>query len=682
MVKKCDFSGWATKANLLCSDGRIIMKDAFKHCDGAKVPLVWNHQHNRPEEVLGHAILENRDEGVYAYCSFNNTESGQAAKECVLHGDVNQLSIYANKLKHQGCNVIHGMIREVSLVLAGANPGAFIDSIAVHGDDSEGEGYIYTGEYIDAEPIYHADKEEKGEDEVAKETQKQTEDKSIGDILKTLNEEQMEAVYAIVGQLVAEEKDVKHSDEDEEESDEMEHAEESNDEKTVQDVLDTLNEEQQTVFYSIVGQLIGGEDDEEDDDAEVQHAEAAASDKTVGEVLDTLNEEQQTVVYGIIGELMDEDEDDADEDVQHSDEEFEGGNYDMKTNVFDQTQEKQMGETLSHSEMKSIMDEARRNGSLKDAVLAHGITDLDIMFPEHKPLTAEPEFIKRDDDWVAKVLGGVHHSPFARIKTIFADITAPEARAKGYTKGNLKIEEVFKLLKRTTNPTTIYKKQKFDRDDIIDINWDVLPFVKKEMRMMFNEELARAILIGDGRDPVEEANDKINEECIRPIWKMEELFTVKVEVPVAADVVAEDKAKAFIKACIKSRKQYKGSGNPVMFMSEDLLTDCLLIEDANQRTIYDTVEKLAAKLRVREIIAVPVMEGVSRKDDDDKEFALAALYVNLKDYNVGTDKGGELNFFDDFDIDYNQMKYLLEGRCSGSLVKPHSAVAIEFTTQA
>ena len=688
MVKKCDFSGWATKANLLCSDGRIIMKDAFKHMDGEKVPLVWNHQHNHPEEVLGHAILENREEGVYAYCSFNNTESGQAAKECVMHGDVNQLSIYANKLKHQGCNVIHGVIREVSLVLAGANPGAFIDSIAMHGDESYEEGYIYTEEYIDAEPIYHADNAEKGEDKVAEETKKS--DKTIGDILKTLDEEQLEAVYALVGQM-AEGKEVKHS--DEEETEEVEHADsedesiEHADEKTVQDVLDTLNEEQETVVYGIIGELMGDDDDDEDNE-EVAHADSEEGGKTVKEVLDTLNEEQQKVFYSIVGELLpddEEDEDDTEEEVQHSDD-FEGGNYDMKVNTFDQNKEANvnvnLGETLSHSEMTAIMDEAKRGGSLKDTVLAHGITDLNIMFPDHKPLTAEPEFIKRDDDWVAKVLGGVHHSPFARIKTIFADITAPEARAKGYTKGNLKIEEVFKLLKRTTNPTTIYKKQKFDRDDIIDINWDVLPFVKKEMRMMFNEELARAILIGDGRDPVEEANDKIDEECIRPIWKMEDLFTVKVAVPVAAEVAAEDKAKAFIKACIKSRKQYKGSGNPVMFMSEDLLTDCLLIEDANQRTIYDTVEKLAAKLRVREIIAVPVMEGVTRKDKDDNEFALAALYVNLKDYNVGTDKGGELNFFDDFDIDYNQMKYLLEGRCSGSLVKPHSAVAIEFTAPA
>lgn len=669
MVKKCDFSGWATKANLLCSDGRIIMKDAFKHMDGEKVPLVWNHQHNHPEEVLGHAILENREEGVYAYCSFNNTESGQAAKECVMHGDVNQLSIYANKLKHQGCNVIHGMIREVSLVLAGANPGAFIDSIAMHGDESYEEGYIYTEEYIDAEPIYHADNEEKGEDKVAEETKKS--DKTIGDILKTLDEEQLEAVYALVGQM-AEGKEVKHSDEEE-----IEHAEE----KTVQDVLDTLNEEQETVVYGIIGELMGDDDDDEDDE-EVAHADSEEGGKTVKEVLDTLNEEQQKVFYSIVGELLPDEDDDTDEDVQHSDEEFEGGNYDMKTNVFDQNKEQQMGETLSHSEMKAIMDEAKRsNGKLSDAVIAHGygITDLDIMFPENKTLRKEPEFIKRDDGWVARVLGGVHHSPFARIKTIFADITAAEARAKGYQKGNLKIEEVFKLLKRVTNPTTIYKKQKFDRDDIIDIDWDALPFVKKEMRMMFNEELARAILIGDGRDPVEEANDKIDEECIRPIWKMEELFTVKVEVPVAADAAADVRARAFIKACIKSRKQYKGSGNPSMFMSEDMLTDLLLIEDTNQRIIYDTVEKLAAALRVKEIISVPLMDGLTRKDDADKVFTLGGIYVNLDDYNVGTDKGGELSFFEDFDIDYNQMKFLLEGRCSGTLVKPYSAVAIEFT---
>ena len=629
MVKKCDFSGWATRANLLCSDGRVIMKDAFKHNDGAKVPLVWNHQHNRPEEVLGHAILENREDGVYAYCTFNNTESGQHAKELVKHGDVNQLSIYANKLKHQGCNVIHGMIREVSLVLAGANPGAFIDSVVMHGDENYEEGYIYTEEYIDAEEIYHADNndDEKGEETVAEETKKQTT--------------------------------------------------EENGEETVADVFNTLNEKQKTVVYAMIGQALedaGKGGDAEEEKEEVKHADDAEDDgeETVADVFNTLNEKQKTVVYAMIGQALE----DAQNEAKHS-EDLEGGEDFMKHNVFEQ--ETQFEETLSHADMKAIMDDAKRNGSLKDAVLAHGIEDLNIMFPDHKTINGEPEFIKRDDDWVAKVLGGVHHTPFARIKTIFADITKDQARAKGYTKRNLKIEEVFKLLKRTTNPTTIYKKQKLDRDDIIDIDWNVLPFLKKEIRMMLNEELARAILIGDGRDPVEEAADKIDEECIRPIWKMEELFTVKVEVPVAAAATADEKAKAFIKACIKSRKQYQGSGNPSMFMSEDMLTDCLLIEDTNQRAIYDSVEKLAAKLRVKEIISVPVMEGITRKDDADKEYTLGGIYVNLNDYNVGTDKGGEVNFFDDFDIDYNQQKYLMETRCSGSLVKPHSAVAIEFT---
>ena len=632
MVKKCDFSGWATRANLLCSDGRVIMKDAFKHHDGTKVPLVWNHQHNRPEEVLGHAILENRDDGVYAYCTFNNTESGQNAKELVKHGDVNQLSIYANKLKHQGCNVIHGMIREVSLVLAGANPGAFIDSVVMHGDESYEEGYIYTEEYLDPEEIYHADNndDEKGEAEMAEETKTQTT--------------------------------------------------EENGEETVADVFNTLSEKQKTVVYAMIGQALEdaqGEakhSDEEIDEEEIQHADDEDGDdeETVADVFNTLSEKQKTVVYAMIGQALE----DAQNEAKHS-EDLEGGNDIMKHNVFET--ETQFEETLSHADMEAIMGEAKRNGSLKDAVLSHGIEDLDVMFPDHRAINGEPEFIKRNDDWVAKVLGGVHHTPFSRIKSIFADVTPAQARAKGYQKGNMKIEEVFKLLKRVTNPTTVYKKQKLDRDDILDIDWNVLPFLKKELRMMLDEEIARAILIGDGRDPVEEANDKIDEECIRPIWKMEDLFTVKVEVPVTADATAEAKAKAFIKACIKSRKQYQGSGNPSMFMSEDMLADCLLIEDKNERVIYDTVDKLAAVLRVKEIIPVPVMDGVTRKDDDEKVFTLAAIYANLNDYNVGTDRGGEINFFDDFDIDYNQQKYLMETRCSGSLVKPHSAVVIEFT---
>ena len=350
----------------------------------------------------------------------------------------------------------------------------------------------------------------------------------------------------------------------------------------------------------------------------------------------------------------------------------------MKHNVFD-NETTMVDDVLSHSEMTAIFEDAKRAGSLKEAVLAHGIEDINLLFPDAKNINNEPEFIKRNDDWVTKVLGGVHHTPFSRIKTNFADITAAEARAKGYQKGKLKIEEVFKLLKRVTNPTTVYKKQALDRDDMLDItDFDILPWLKREVRMMLDEELARAFLVGDGRDPVDEADDKINEDCIRPIWKMEDLFTVKAAINVSDSATAEERAKAFIKACIKSRKNYKGSGNPDMFMSEDMLTDCLLIEDTNGRVIYDSVQKLAAALRVREIVPVPVMEGLTRTDDESNTYELAGIYVNLKDYNVGTDKGGEINFFDDFDIDYNKQKYLMETRCSGTLVKPYSAVALEF----
>ena len=609
MGQTYDFSGYATRNDLLCSDGRTIRRDAFKNQDGMQVPLIWMHDHGDPTAVLGHAILENREDGVYAYCTFNDTEKGQHAKGCVQHGDVRCLSIWANKLKQAGSDVVHGIIREVSLVLAGANPGATVDFVMAHSDDESDEVFANYDE--SALVIYHSaiENTEKGEEEVAE--------------VNTKTEEVVE--------------------------------------ETAEEVVEEKSAE-----------------------AEIQHSEEAAEtdtkkEKTVKEVFDTFNEEQKQVVYAMIGQaLEDQDTDEDDEEVEHSD----LGGETMKKNVFDQ-ETQTTGEFLSHDEMNSMITEARTSkGSLKETVLAHGIEELDIMFPDHKSLTNEPQFIKRNDDWVAKVLGGVHHSPFARIKTIFADITGEQARAKGYAKGNLKVEEVFKLLKRTTNPTTIYKKQKLDRDDVLDLDWNHLPFLKGEMRMMLDEELARAILIGDGRDPVEEANDKIDEECIRPIWKMEDLFTVKVAVPVAAAATADEKAKAFIKACIKSRKNYKGSGNPDMFISEDMLTDCLLIEDQNGRVIYDSVQKLASTLRVRELIAVPEMEGQSRTDKDGNKYDLAGIYVNLKDYNVGTNKGGEVNFFDDFDIDYNAMKYLMETRCSGTLVKPYSAVAIEFTTQA
>ena len=630
MGQNYDFSGYATRNDLLCADGKTIRKNAFKENDGRTVPLIWNHNHTDQDAVIGHALLENREDGVYAYCKFNDTENGQHAKKLVMHGDVRSLSIWANRLKIVGKDVVHGMIRELSLVLAGANPGAEIDFVMAHSDDGDYEE-VFANYDESALIVYHsAVKEEVEEPEEPEENEEKGEEEVTE---KTKNTE-VEA--------------------------EVQHADTEVKDKTVKEVFDTLNEEQKKVVYFMIAEArkdAGAEDSEDSDDEDVKH-----SDEEDDTEVETESEDTET---------------NNDEEVEHSEL---GGENIMKKNVFDNN-DVQTGEVLSHSEMQTILEDAKRGGSLREAVISHGIEDIDILFPDAKALENEPGFIKRNDDWVAKVLGGVHHSPFSRIKTIFADITAAQARAKGYQKGKLKIEEVFKLLKRVTNPTTVYKKQALDRDDILDItDFNILPWLKREVRMMLDEEIARAILIGDGRDPVEEADDKIDEECIRPIWKMEDLFTVKVAVEVGADTTAEDRAKAFIKACIKSRKEYKGSGNPDMFMSEDMLTDCLLIEDKNGRVIYDTVQKLAATLRVREIIAVPVMEGLTRADEDGNTFELAAIYVNLKDYNVGTDKGGEVNFFDDFDIDYNKQKYLMETRCSGTLTKPYSAVAVEFKT--
>lgn len=631
MGMEFDFSGYATRNDLLCADGRTIRRDAFREQDGATVPLIWNHDHTNPEAVLGHAVLENRADGVYAFCKFNDTPSGKNAKELVEHGDVRSLSIWANKLKQVGGDVIHGKIRELSLVLAGANEGAYIDYIMAHSDDEDGDALIANYDentFI----LYHSDKDdEKGDPEMAEETKKPEEEKdkekTMGDVFNELTEEQQKVVYAMVG-------------------------------KAVEDAKKQGNDESKK------------EEKSEPKEDEVKHSDDKPDkEKTIDDVFNEFTEEQKQVVYYMIAEALGENE---------KEEDPEGGKKEMKHNVFDQ-EENYTGEVLSHSEMAAIFDDAKRCGSLKEAVIAHGIEQIDVLFPDNKALENEPGFIKRNDDWVTKVLGGVHHSPFARVKTVFADITADEARAKGYQKGKQKLEEVFKLLKRTTNPTTVYKKQKLDRDDILDItDFNIIPWLKGELRMMLDEEIARAILVGDGRDPVSQADDKINEECIRPIWTMEDLFTVKVGVETTAADTADDKARAFIKACIKSRKEYKGSGNPDMFMPEDVLTDCLLIEDKNGRVIYDSVAKLAATLRVRNIIPVPIMDGLTRTDEDEKTRTLAGIYVNLVDYNVGTDKGGEINMFDDFDIDYNQYKYLMETRCSGTLVKPYSAVAIEF----
>lgn len=566
-----DFSGWATRNNIRCSDGRTILKDAFKHNDGQTVPLVWNHDHNDPLNVLGHALLENRDEGVYAYCTFNDTDAGRNAKALVEHGDVTALSIYANQLKQQGPNVLHGAIREVSLVLAGANPGAFIDSIIRHGEESDEEAIIYTGEELVLEHSQNAIVNDKNPD-------------AIKDNFTPPS---------------------------------------GNKERTVQDVFDTLNEEQKTVVYALIGQALDDSNQNENNEKE--------------------------------------------------------GNDNMKHNVFDQDQ-KEKENVLTHADMETIISEGKRYGSLKDSFLAHtaqyGIDQIDFLFPDAKNVTNQPDFIKRDDSYVQKVLRGVHHTPFSRIKSTHANITADEARAKGYIKGHLKKEEVFTLLKRTTTPTTIYKKQKMDRDDIIDItDFDVVAYIKAEMRMMLDEEIARAILVGDGRST--SSDDKIPETNIRPIAKDDDLYTIKAPVAVAKDATEDAIAKAFIRTVIKSRKEYKGSGSPTLFTTEDMLTNCLLLEDNNGRIIYDSVDKLATTLRVKEIVPVEVMEGVTRTVSA-KNLPLMAILVNLNDYYVGADKGGAINMFDDFDIDYNQEKYLIETRISGALVKPYSAIAFEL----
>ena len=634
MAKKFDISGWATKADMLCSDGVIIKKGAFKDCDGVTVPLVWNHQHNSPNEVLGHALLENRDDGVYAYCTFNDTDAGQTAKLLVQHGDVNRFSIYANKIKRRGSDVIHGVIRELSLVLAGANPGAVIDTVMMHGEDSYEEGYISSGEYIEnVENLFHSDDTAtKGDKEMADNTKKQG-NQSEGE--------------------------------------------------TIKDVFDTLSDKQKQAVYAMIGQILEDNGiDPDDDDENVKHSEydpeeggKSGKEKTIGDVFNSMTDEQKNVVYAMIGQALEDAGVTDDED-----EEDEGGSNNMKHNVFDNSDymagDADDREVLSQSEFKEIMGEARRNGSLKDAFIQHGITNVDYMFPDAQTVDNEPGFIKRNDDWVAKVMNKVHHTPFSRIKSVFANITADEARAKGYVKGKKKVDEVFPLLKRVTTPVTVYKKQTLDRDDVIDIvDMDVVAWLKKEMRMMLDEELARAILVGDGRN--QSSSDKINEQNIRPIWTDDDVYTVKASVPITRETTGPEKAKAFIKAAIRSRKEYKGSGNPDMFIDEDILTECLLLEDTNGRVIYDTIEKLATALRVQELIPVPVMENLKREKGANTHI-LGGIYVNLNDYNVGADKGGAVNMFDDFDIDYNQQKYLIETRCSGAMVTPYGAVAIEF----
>ena len=560
-----DFCGWATKNDLKCSDGRIIRKDAFEHNDGQKVPLVWNHDHTDPYRVVGHALLENRDEGVYAYGYFNDTDLGNTAKIYVQHGDINQLSIYANQLKQQGPNVMHGNIREVSLVLAGANPGAYIESVMAHGEESDEEAIIFTGENIS---LCHA--EEKAEPK----------------------KEEAEPMA-------------------------------ENNEKTVKDVFDTLTEEQKNAVYLLIGQALEGDD------------------KT-------------------------------------DDKEDEGGKEEMKHNVFDNDTKKD--DTLMHADMlNDVVADAKRYGSLKESFLQHAaankITNYDFLVPEAKSLNTPPEWIKDDDSWVAKVMRSVHHTPFSRVKSMFATMDETEARARGYIKGNMKKDLALSVLKRTTTPTTVYIKMKMDRDDVIDItDFDVVAWQRAEMRGQLDRELARAMLIGDGRDL--SSDDKINEQNIRPVLKDDDMYTIKYTVTKGVDYKdtnnsASDNdsvAKGIIRAAIKSRKEYKGSGNPTFFTTEDILTQLLLIEDQNGRRIYESINTLATAMRVKEIVTVPEMESLTD---------VYGIIVNMADYTTGADKGGAVNMFDDFDIDFNQMKYLMETRMSGALTKPYSAIVLK-----
>lgn len=585
---KYDFSGWATKNDLLCSDGRTIRRDAFKDNDGKVVPLVWNHDHTDPSNVLGHALLKNVSDGVYAYGSFNSNPKAIEAATLLAHGDIKALSIWANKLQQRGGDVLHGDIKEVSLVLAGANPAAIIDSVMVHGEESDEEAIIYTGE-----SICHSSGELKDEFE-------ETED------------------------------------------------------------------------------AVGHADDKEDDPKKSDDSEA------VPDIFKTLSEKQKNAVYALIAEIISENKGKENEDNKEEDSV-------MKHNVFEQQNGDQQENVLCHADVKAAFDDAKRYGSLKDSFVAHGlkevtymahadgdygIKNIDYLFPEARNVNNTIDFIKREDSWVRDFMSRVHRSPFSRIKSVHANITEDEARAKGYIKGNMKKEEVFTLLKRSTTPTTVYKKQKLDRDDVLDItDLDTVALVKGEMRGMLDEEIARAALVGDGRSASDD--DKINEVNIRPIWTDADLYSIKVPIAVAAGDDDNKKATNFIRAAIKSRKNFRGSGTPVLYTTEDMLSDMLLLTDTTGRDIYDTVEKLCKKLRVSEIITVPVMEGLTRQVES-KTRTLAGIIVNLQDYNIGADKGGSINMFEDFDIDYNQMKYLIETRCSGALTKPYSAMVLEF----
>ena len=651
--KHYDFAGWATKNNIRCSDGRTIMHGAFSADNGKRVPLVWNHQHDNVRNVLGHADLEERPEGVYAYCSFNNTEHGQDAKDCVKHGDIVALSIYANQLKQNGANVIHGAIREVSLVLAGANRGAVIDSVLEHGELSDDSAEISFVGYGDIE-IHHSDLDEQDDDYEDEELDGYQEDDEAEE-----NEED-------------DDENLQHAD-----NGEAKKEEKKDDGETVADVMNTLTDKQRKAVAIIIEQAIA----DSKGDKTMSHAEGDAQndaendDETVEDVYNTLNEKQKKVVNFLIGEAL-------------KNKDSEGGS-EMKHNVFEGSENVQ--NTISHAEIHEICRVGKQMGSLKAAVdqayeegvLEHaegdyGINNIDYLFPDAKAMTTEPELIKRDMGWVDDVFNGVHRTPFKRVKSVFADITEDEARAKGYIKGKFKKEEVFTLLKRTTDPQTIYKKQKLDKDDLEDLedNFNVLPWIKNEMNMMFREEVARAILIGDGRPS--SSDDKIQENHIRPIYNDEDLFTVKVPVEVKSGATEDDIARALIKAMVKARKQYKGTGNPTFFTTEDYLTDCLLIENTLGERLYKSEAEVATAMRASKITTVEPMENKTisiTNEGRSTSYPLMGVLVNLTDYNVGAKNGGKTDFFEDFDIAFNQQKYLYEARMSGALKKPFSAIS-------
>ena len=549
-MNKYDFGGWATKYNVACSDGRTILSDAFKHCHDCQVPLVWNHNYSGPESIIGKATLKHADIGVYAYCEFNDNETAKTAKNLVIHGDITALSIYANKLKQEGGRVLHGDIKEVSLVLAGANPGASIQEVLVHGEIEEGAAMIYN----DSEEL-----------ELAHADQNESKERTVADIYQEMTDEQKKVVAIIASQLLEEEYE--------------------------------MNDEEEP---------------------EVKH------------------------------------------------------------NVFEQNQE---NNEMKHSEiLEASLKDAKKYGTLKESVLAHaatyGIEDIESLFPEEHALNHEPHIIDNDQSWVAKFLNNTKKSPFSRLKAVHADTRDDKARALGYVKGNLKKEEVFSLLNRTTSPQTVYKKQKLDRDDILDItDFDVVAFMKKEMRMKLEEELARAMLIGDGRDPITAGNDKIKENHIRPVFNDSDLYTIKAELPAVAHKLGE--AHDVVRTVIKAMAEYEGKGQPMMFVHPDLLADMLLIEDENGRFIYENESVLARTLRVKEIVPVPLMKGLTRKDKESVVHDVKAIIVNPADYTVGADKGGQVAMFEDFDIDYNQQKYLIETRCSGSLMQPKTAICVE-----